>query len=188
MRRQGLQGLIRVGGPALLVPALFVTVPLMTAPLAPGALASGDVATTGEPATEQAQAQAAPIADVELGLSRGSVFDVPSPPPVVENEAEPGESVRLPRAYPGAPALVPHAVADLLPITRRDNLCLDCHAVEIEEPGEGEPTPIPESHYLDLRNAPGVRRDAVAGARYNCLSCHAAPTAAAPLVGDPGGS
>ncbi len=120
--------------------------------------------------------------DEEMGLSKTSVFDVPAPPAANENASDPGDNALQPRSNPDGPPVVPHAVADYLPITRGDNLCLDCHF--IEDAGEGDPVPIPESHYVDYRNEPGERRDSPAGARYYCLSCHLAQTDAPTLVGN----
>jgi cytochrome c-type protein NapB len=120
------------------------------------------------------------IPDREIGLSSGSVFDVPSPDSVSENRTNPGEKPALPRAYPGAPAIVPHGVADVLPITREANLCLACH--QVKEKATGGPTPIPESHFVDLRNSPGKIGKRLVGARYNCMSCHVSLTEAGPLV------
>ena len=122
----------------------------------------------------------APIADASLGLAKGSVFDVPSPPAVTANESGPGELPLLPRSYVIAPPRVPHAAADFLPITQKQNACLDCHAVKEKKPGE--PTPVPASHYVDVRNAPGQVGTRLAGARYVCVSCHAARTDAPDLV------
>lgn len=127
-------------------------------------------------------AQSGPIADGELGLSKGSVFDVPTPPMAKNNDSNPGESPLLPRAYVSAPPRVPHAVADFLPITQKQNACLDCHAVK--EKKQGDPTPIPPSHYIDYRNAPDRVGGQVAGARYVCVSCHAVKTDAPNLVGN----
>ncbi len=118
--------------------------------------------------------------DAELGLTRGSVFEIPLPDPVRVNDSAPGELPLLPRAYVGAPPVVPHGLADFLPITREDNLCVDCHG--IAEAEEGDPTPIPASHYTDLRRAPGRVGESVAGARWVCVSCHVAPSGAEPLV------
>jgi len=127
-------------------------------------------------------AASGPVADSELGLSKGSVFDVPTPPAVKANASNPGEAPLLPRPYAIAPPRVPHAVADFLPITRAQNACLDCHAVKDKK--QGDPTPIPPSHYTDYRNAPDRVGDHVAGARYVCVSCHAAKTDAPDLVGN----
>jgi len=123
-----------------------------------------------------------PIADAELGLSKGSVFDVPTPPAVKANDSNPGEGPLLPRFYAIAPPRIPHAVADFLPITQKQNACLDCHAVK--EKKQGDPTPIPASHYTDYRNAPDRVGDQVAGARYVCVSCHVVKTDAPNLVGN----
>ena len=120
------------------------------------------------------------IHDRDLGLSKTSVFEAPAPDPVAENQADPGELPPLPRAYETAPPRVPHNVVDLLPIKRNENWCLDCHLVETKE--EGEATPIPQSHFVDLRNPSNELREQIAGARYICVTCHVAPTGADPLV------
>jgi hypothetical protein len=98
--------------------------------------------------------------DTEIGLSKVSVFEDPSPAPVADNQAEPGGTTLLPRAF----------------------LCFDCHQVQVEDWSEGDPTPIPASHYVDLRNAPTKFQDAPVGARYVCVTCHVAQTEATPLV------
>ncbi|BDG02098.1 nitrate reductase cytochrome c-type subunit [Anaeromyxobacter oryzae] len=119
--------------------------------------------------------------DASLGLSKTGVFDVPAPPAVRAEDSSPGEKPAPPRAYPGAPPAIPHGIADFLPITRTQNLCLDCHAVKEKKPGEA--TPIPASHYRDLRRAPGAPRGRIAGARHVCTACHATRSDAAPLAG-----
>ena len=125
---------------------------------------------------------ATPIADIDLGLSKGSVFDVPTPPAVKPNERAPGEGPLVPRSYLIAPPRIPHAVADFLPITRAENACLDCHGGKEKKPGE--PTPIPPSHYTDYRRTPDRVAEKLAGARYVCVSCHAARTDAPSLMGN----
>ena len=121
-----------------------------------------------------------PVPDASLGLAKGSVFDTPTPPAVKANESNPGDLPLLPRPYAIAPPRIPHATADFLPITQKQNACLDCHAAK--ERKQGEPTPIPSSHYVDYRNAPGQVGSQLAGARYVCVSCHAAKTDAPDLV------
>lgn len=121
------------------------------------------------------------IPDDQIGLSKVDVREVPDPDPVLDDTTEPGEGGVMERAYDGAPPLISHAATDFLPITREENLCLECHQVEGEKE-EGLPTPIPESHYTDLRNAPSEVGDGVVGARYNCTLCHVPQTGAAPLV------
>lgn len=120
------------------------------------------------------------IPDTDIGLMKGSVFEVPTPEPVMVNESMPGEEPVKPRPYALSPPVIPHTVADFLPITQETNYCIVCH--QLEEKVEGEPTPIPASHFVDLRNAPDKAGDEVAGARYNCIACHARTTATAPLV------
>ena len=121
-----------------------------------------------------------PTPDTALGLQKGSVFAVPVPPPVKPNESAPGEQKPVAPPYAGSPPLIPHGTGDFLPITAKQNACLDCHAVTEKKPGE--PTPLPPSHYTDLRNAPDAVADKVTGARYVCVSCHVGTTDAAPLV------
>lgn len=125
---------------------------------------------------------AKPIQDRNLGLSRTSVFDVPAPVAYRDEASDPGEKALPKRINREYPPVIPHSVADSLPITRSTNLCLDCHAV----PGpkkKGEATPVPASHYVDLRHAPEAKGTQVAGARYVCISCHVPRTDAPALVG-----
>ncbi len=148
------------------------------------ACASGRAAPAATPAAAPASAatpSAAPgKADRDLGLSKASVFEVPAPPPVKQNDSAPGELPVLPRPYALAPPRIPHGVDGFLPITRAQNSCLDCH--EVKEKKKGEPTPIPASHYRDLRRAPGVAGEKVSGARWVCTACHVPRTEAEPLV------
>jgi cytochrome c-type protein NapB len=124
--------------------------------------------------------QDSPIADQRIGLSKASVFDTPAPGPVIDETSDPGERSAVTPAYGGSPPVIPHAVSDFVPITLDGNFCIDCHMVERK--AAGEPTPIPQSHFEDLRNAPGEIHDEIAGARYDCLACHVARTEATPLV------
>ena len=116
----------------------------------------------------------------QIGLSKVGISEVPDPPGATENASEPGEGTPVPAAFEDSPPVVSHGVAEFLPITLEENMCVDCHAVE--EKLEGEPTPIPQSHYVDLRNRPDVAGSEIAGARYVCSSCHVAMTDAKPLV------
>jgi cytochrome c-type protein NapB len=123
--------------------------------------------------------------DTEIGLSKVSVFEVRSPDPVPAAAGDPGDQPVLPRFFDGSPPVIPHGIGDFLPITRRENTCLDCHEPTTgAEKEEGEPTAIPRSHLTDLRNAPDTVGDQVVGARYICISCHVPVGAAPPLVGN----
>jgi cytochrome c-type protein NapB len=114
-----------------------------------------------------------------IGLVHQDVVAVPVPDEVHDNRTEPGERPVPPRFSPVAPPVIPHGIADFPRITRSANACVECHAVE--EKVEGEPTPLPESHYRDLRNAPDSIRAEIAGSRYVCTSCHVPQTDARPL-------
>ncbi|HET9599680.1 MAG TPA: nitrate reductase cytochrome c-type subunit [Anaeromyxobacteraceae bacterium] len=124
----------------------------------------------------------APVPDTALGLDKGSVFDAHAPPTVKAEDGAPGEKPVLPRPYPLAPPRVPHAIADFLPITASQNSCADCH--EVKEKVAGQPTPIPASHYTDLRRAATAPGPKLAGARWVCTSCHVPTSDAKPLVGN----
>ena len=125
-------------------------------------------------------ADAKGIPDAEIGLRPGSVFEEPDQKPILFNETDPGESEIPKRAYPSAPPVVPHTIAGIEPITAGENQCIDCHARDAA--ADFGATAIPASHYRDLRNAPDKDRDEIAGARYNCTTCHVPQTRAQPLV------
>ena len=132
----------------------------------------------------EAPAAAAPgTPDRELGLSKGSVFDVAEPLSFAFSKESPGGNDRLPGAYPGAPPRIPHDIKDYLPITIARNNCLKCHDVEKALTPE-DPTPIPASHHFDLRNAPGVKQKEIAGARWVCTTCHVPQAQVVPPIGN----
>lgn len=121
----------------------------------------------------------------DMGLSKGSVFDIPEPKVSHYPNTAPGESKVLPRAYSGAPPQISHDISEFLPITAQSNMCIACHNQPAQwgkklEPGA--PTPPPPSHFTDLRNAPGKVTENLVGARYNCNQCHVPQSDAAPLV------
>ena len=131
-------------------------------------------------AAKKTDAPAPGVPDTTLGLEKSAVTGVPAPKSFEYSMQEPGDGKVLPRLYEGAPPLIPHMVDGILPINRSDNACLTCHAIDKPEPGG--PVPIPASHYLDLRNAPGVKRVEIAGSRYVCTACHVPQTGAKALV------
>jgi cytochrome c-type protein NapB len=120
------------------------------------------------------------VSDATLGLEKSAVTGVPAPRSYEYSTKDPGDGKVLPRLFDTAPPLISHTVDGALPITRAENLCLTCHAVEKAEPGG--PIPIPASHYFDLRNAPTVKRTEIAGSRYVCTACHVPQTDAKALV------
>lgn len=128
-----------------------------------------------------ADSPARPIRDRDLGLAKGSVFEVPVPSKYTDESSEPGAKRAPKRVNAEMPPVIPHGIADSLPITRSSNLCVDCHAVSGPKK-KGEPTPIPASHYVDLRRDPEHKGKGVAGSRVLCTLCHVARTDAPALV------
>lgn len=123
------------------------------------------------------------ISDKSLGLSKTSPFDVVAPAKWAFVPESPGGNDRLPRAFHDFPPRVPHDVRDSLPITAAKNGCLKCHDVAKASAPE-DPTPIPASHRVDLRNAPDKQGKEVAGARWVCVNCHVPQALVEPPVGN----
>ena len=124
------------------------------------------------------------VNDKDMGLSKTSVFDTPSPEPFKYSDKFPGTSQVLPRAYPDAPPQIPHNIDSFKPVTAKNNMCIGCH----NNPSmrgktvKGMATPMPESHYTDIRHAPGKVTDQMIGARYVCTQCHVPQSDAKKLV------
>ena len=127
-----------------------------------------------------ATAKPVAIPAADLGLQKGPVLEAAVPPRLVVNETSPGEAPLPSKSWPGVAPVVPHGIADFVPITPKENACMGCHDVPSKE--KGGPTPIPASHRIDFRNAPGTVTSAVVNTRYVCVSCHVEGTAAKPLV------
>jgi cytochrome c-type protein NapB len=125
------------------------------------------------------------VEDDKLGLSKTSVFSTPEPVAATVTAEPPGENQALGAYFSGAPPLIPHQLEDYLPIRTTENLCLDCHLLPEQigtRPEPGEPTPIPASHYTDLRRDPGKLTKKLSGARFVCTQCHAPQSNTSPLV------
>jgi cytochrome c-type protein NapB len=123
------------------------------------------------------------IDELNMGLSKTSVFDTPTPAPYSYSDAKPGWNDPLPRAWTGAPPQIPHRVDEFLPIVAEDNQCLDCHDVPryIDRPKNLDrsvksKSPMSRDHYAT------AELDEVAGSRFNCTQCHVAQSNASPLV------
>jgi len=116
----------------------------------------------------------------DLGLQKGPVLDAAVPPRLVLNEATPGETPPPNPSFAGVAPVISHGIDGMVPITQKENACLACHAVAAKE--KGGPTPVPRSHYVDMRNAPGQAGAEVSGTRYVCVSCHVEYTGVKPLV------
>ena len=124
--------------------------------------------------------QAAGIPSKAIGLNKVEITQIPDPLLFRFVDSEPGDAPLPERPFYLSPPVITHTLEGMLPITRAVNECIECHEVDEREPGE--PTPIPPSHFVDLRNAPDAKQDAVVGSRYNCVSCHVAQSDVLPLV------
>lgn len=119
--------------------------------------------------------------DDQMGLSKTSVFDDPSPETFSYSDKDPSGSGVLPRAYNGAPPQVPHKIETFLPIKTGKNMCIVCH----DKPGmmgkkvKGIATAIPESHYDKVED-----RLVRSNARFNCTHCHTPQAGVSDLVGN----
>ena len=123
------------------------------------------------------------IDELNMGLSKTSVFGTPTPEPFAYPQTKPKKSEPLPRAYADIPPQIPHDVEDYLPITTEDNQCLDCHELPklVGKTVKGK-SPMPRDHYVDLRSSSDKMSDSVVGARFNCTQCHVPQSGAPPLV------
>ena len=103
-----------------------------------------------------------------------------------------GTSKKVDRAYQNAPPMIPHSVEGLLPITTNNNQCMTCHEPQMASMMGMGATPIPKSHYTDLRpkhtydgenfiHATDHMKSELSikpvkelvGARFSCTLCHA---------------
>jgi cytochrome c-type protein NapB len=123
------------------------------------------------------------IDELNMGLSKASVFDTPTPSTYSYSDAKPGWNDPLPRAWEDAPPQIPHQVDEFLPVVAADNQCLDCHDVPkyIDKPKNMDRTvksksPMSRDHYAT------AELEDLAGSRFNCTQCHVPQSDAAPLV------
>jgi len=127
---------------------------------------------------------ASAIDDLNMGLSKTSVFDTPTPEQAMYPTTKPGKGGdRISKAYHTLPPVINHAVDEYLPITIEDNECMDCHDKRKmlgRKWEKGKKLPMPDDHYGSFQKQGGV--EDVAGARFNCMQCHVATSDAKPLV------
>ena len=159
----------------------------------------GEMASPAEETTEVRPV--ASVSEESLGLRKTDIYaeDDTLAEKTEYRSAQPGTSTKIKRAYQDAPPMIPHDVTDFLPITRTNNACVGCHAPDIA-PAMGA-TPIPPSHYLDMRprhicdgvkfkksidntkNETDVKKlTHLSQARFNCSQCHAPQSQGNPSV------
>jgi cytochrome c-type protein NapB len=153
-------------------------------------------------ATPVKEVKAAPtVTEESLGLRKTDIYseDTTTVDKVEYHQEAAGTSTKFARAYQDAPPMIPHDVSDFLPITKNNNACTGCHMPEVA-PAMGA-TPIPPSHFLDMRphhnfdgkqftkaidnmkNETDVKKmDHLSQARFNCSQCHAPQSVCPPAV------
>ena len=143
--------------------------------VAMGCVSAGGGSTKGENKT-----QTKAIEDANMGLSKTSVFDTPTPEPFSYGIS--AEVLMV--SFEGAPPQIPHGIDNYLPLTTDNNQCLGCHDQPemIGRKAKGMPTPMPKSHYTDLRRAPDKVSQKLIGSRFVCTLCHAPQADVSPLV------
>ena len=151
----------------------------------------GDSSAKASGASGQAAVKAT-ITEESLGLRKTDLYtEVSTSAAKTEyRTADAGSSKKINRAFQDAPPMIPHDVSGFLPIKAGNNACIGCHAPEVA-PAMGA-TPIPTSHFLDMRphhklvgedftktvdnykNETSVKKiDHLSSARFNCSQCHA---------------
>jgi cytochrome c-type protein NapB len=122
-----------------------------------------------------------PVADNEIGLSKTSVFDDPSPSVFDYPKTEPSAATALPRSWNTAPPQVPHKIDSFVPITADKNFCVTCHDKPslIGKKMKGIPTSMPASHY-DTVESKLVKNNG----RHFCTQCHVPQANVGELVGN----
>ena len=127
---------------------------------------------------------AQPVEDSSLGLSKTGVNESTASEKFNYSPNFPGTGNLLPRAYPGAPPQIPHNIEAFLPVTAKSNNCKMCHDNRAMrgKKVKGQATAIPDSHYTDVRHAPGKVTTELVGARYVCTQCHVPQANVKPLV------
>ncbi|MDH5682828.1 MAG: nitrate reductase cytochrome c-type subunit, partial [Spirochaetota bacterium] len=91
------------------------------------------------------------VSDKSLGLRKTSVFDEKgtTTPGAKYSKTGPGQSKKIARSFENAPPMIPHSTENFLPITKGNNMCLQCHMPAMAKATKA--TPIPKSHLYDLR-------------------------------------
>jgi cytochrome c-type protein NapB len=127
------------------------------------------------------QAEGVVLVDDQMGLSKSSVFDDPTPSAFEYPDGFNG--ARVAPSYVGAPPQIPHNIDDFVPINADSNACARCHDKPArigQKKLKGIPTSMPESHYVKGEDGKLTR----AGARYVCTQCHAPQADVGDLIGN----
>lgn len=123
------------------------------------------------------------VSSEQIGLRKASLENENKVQLVEANftTLQPGESTRFERSYENAPPLIPHAIEDMLPITKDNNTCVGCHDKSVA--ADIGATPLPATHYYDFRQNKNTG-DLISDSRFNCTQCHVPQSDAKPIVGN----
>ncbi len=91
----------------------------------------------------------------------------------------PGKVKAVPASFNDAPPMIPHSVEGMVPITKNNNMCLNCHTPTNAK--AMKVTAIPASHFEDNFKS-GKHTSKLAGSRYNCTLCHAPQAMVDPVI------
>lgn len=138
-------------------------------------------AATNTQATAVAASNEKLVSDEDFSLRKGDLSDEADAvlPNANFTTLQPGESKLIDRAFENAPPLISHAIEDMLPIVKDNNMCLSCHDKAIA--ADVGATSMPVTHYFDFQ-ANRATNDVVSNERFNCTQCHVPQSSAQPLV------
>jgi cytochrome c-type protein NapB len=104
----------------------------------------------------------------------------------IYNDAMPGNTETIDRAFENAPPMIPHTTIGFFPIKINNNICLTCHMPDVAETVGA--VPLPGTHFTNLRprmvEVNGIFQfvtdkiliehlDTLNNSYYNCSQCHA---------------
>jgi len=98
------------------------------------------------------------------------------------NEADPmnPKTVKpFKKSYFTAPPMIPHSIKKFVPITAKNNNCLNCHLPKMAKIMGIKS--MPKSHFIDNFEG-GKHIQRVAGSRYFCTTCHAPQAKLDPVI------
>ncbi len=107
------------------------------------------------------------------GLRKAPLTKTPNIPKIKYNNTQPvpGSVKPLNKSFVTAPPQIPHSTEGLVPITIKNNACLNCHMPKNAK--AMKMTAIPSDH---------LEKGKIKGSRYNCTQCHAPQADVNPVI------
>lgn len=130
-----------------------------------------------------AWAQSKAVSDNDISLRKGGLLGTYSEEAPVYPDTDAGDSEVIPRAFFGAPPMVPHTV-EAMATGIETNDCLDCHGEADEDTPGLPPSHFIKGKYVILDRAKArqgmvtvldgfSKVTSVTGLRFDCILCHA---------------